>query len=74
MALLTADQKQKLQPLINGFWTLVLIAVFVSLACRYILDGYPSYIAWLAPFFGLVVVIAAVLTGILVADRNKLVK
>lgn len=74
MAILTNEQKQLFKPLINGFWTLVLVAMFVSLAARFIIGGYPGYIAWLEGLFGFVIVVAAILAGFLVADRNKLVK
>lgn len=74
MAILTNEQKQLFKPFINGFWTLVLVAMFVSLAARFIIGEYPGYISWLEDFFGFVIVIAAIFAGFIVADRNKLVK
>jgi hypothetical protein len=74
MALLTNEAKQSAKPFINFLWTLLIICVCVTLACNFIIQGWPPYVAWLKPVSNLVIVLGFIGVGILVGDRNKLVK
>ena len=74
MSFLTPDQKKTFKPLINGFSTLVIILVMVSLTCNYVIKEYPAYIEWLKGLSDFIILLGAIVAGLVIADRNKLVK
>jgi hypothetical protein len=74
MALLTPEAKQNAKPFINALWTALVVCVMVTLACNYIIKGWPPYVAWLQPIGNLVILLGVIGIGLIVADRNKLVK
>ena len=74
MPLLTPEAKKSAKPFINGLWTLLVVCVMVTLGCNYVIQGWPPYVAWLKPVGNLVIVLGFIGVGLIVADRNKLVK
>ena len=74
MALLTPEAKQNAKPFLNFVWSLLVVCVMVTLACNYVIQGWPPYVAWLKPVGNLVIVLGFIGLGLIVADRNKLVK
>jgi uncharacterized integral membrane protein len=74
MSYLTAEQKKTFKPLINGFATLVIVLVMVSLTCNYVIKSYPGYLEWLKGLADFVILLGAIVAGLVIADRNKLVK
>jgi hypothetical protein len=74
MALLTPEATQNAKPFINALWTILVVCIMVTLGCVYILKGFPPYIAWLKPISNFVIVAGLIGVGLIVADRNKLVK
>lgn len=74
MAFLTKEQKDTFGGVINAFGYVLAACVVIALACKYVLSGYPPFIAWLEPFNELIIVTGAVATGIVVYANNKLIK
>ena len=74
MSILTAEQKKNLKGPINFFGYLLTIFVMLALACKYVLSGYPPIIAWLEPFAELVIVLGAIMLGIVIYNKNPLIK
>ncbi|MBB03974.1 MAG: hypothetical protein CML03_00370 [Pseudooceanicola sp.] len=74
MAILSPEAKNNAKPLINALWTALVVMVCIALASKYILSGYPPLIAFLEPFAELTIVLGVIGIGLIVADRNPLVK
>jgi hypothetical protein len=74
MALITPEAKKNAKPTINALWTVLVVMVCIALACKYILSGYPPAIAFLEPFAELTILFGIIGVGLIVADRNPLVK
>lgn len=74
MAILSPEAKKNAKPFINGLWTALVVMVCIAVACKYILSGYPPLIAFLEPFAELTIVLGVIGVGLIVADRNPLVK
>ena len=74
MAILSPEEKKNAKPFINGLWTALVVMVCIALASKYILSGYPPLIAFLEPFAELTIVLGVIGIGLIVADRNPLVK
>ena len=74
MAFLTNEQKQSFGGLINVFGYMLTVAVMVSLACKYLLSGYPPFVAWLEPLAEIVIILGAGILGLVVYSNNKLIK
>jgi cytochrome c biogenesis protein CcdA len=74
MALLTDDAKKTFKPALNFFAALVIVLVMVTLTCNLVIESWPAYIAWLKALSDFIVILGAIILGLIVADRNKLVK
>lgn len=74
MALLTKEAQQSAKPFINALWTLLVVCIMVTLGAKYVIGGFPPYIAWLKGLSDFVIVAGLIGLGLIVADRNKLVK
>lgn len=74
MPLLTPEAKKNAKPLINGLWSLLVVCVMVTLACNYVIKDWPSYVSWLKGLGNFVILLGFIGIGLIVADRNKLVK
>lgn len=46
----------------------------VTLGAKYIIGGFPAYIAWLVPVSNFIIVAGLIGVGLIVADKHKLVK
>lgn len=74
MAILDPKAAQDAKPFINALWTILVVCIMVTLGCVYILKGFPPYIAWLQPVSNFVIVLGLIGVGVIVANRNPLVK
>jgi hypothetical protein len=74
MALLTPEAKQNAKPFINALWTILVVCVVVTLGCNYILNEWPSYLLWLKGLSGFAIILGLIGVGLIVADKNPLVK
>ena len=74
MAILTNEQKSKLKGPINLFSAIVIVLVMVTLTCNYIIKDYPDYIEWLKGLSDFVILGGAVVAGLVIADKNPLIK
>lgn len=50
------------------------MALLIALGSKYILSGYPPALAWLEPFNELIISLGLIGGGVMVADRNPLIK
>ena len=74
MSILTAEQKQNLKPAINLFGLLLTCAVMIAFASKYVLSGYPPLVGFLEPFNELIILVGAILAGIVIYSKNKLIR
>lgn len=74
MAILDPKAAQQLKPFINGFWTVLVICIFVTLGCTYVLKSFPPYLEWLRGLSNFVIIVGLIGVGAIVANRNPLVK
>ena len=74
MAILDPKAAQTAKPFLNALWTILVVCIMVTLGCKYVLGGFPPYIAWLKGLSDFVIVAGLIGVGLIVADRNKLVK
>lgn len=59
---------------LNFFWALLIAAIFMGLASKFLWSGYPPIIGWLEPWFELVGIVGLLGAAFVVADKNPLVK
>ncbi len=69
-----AKAKTAYKPFVNFVWSLVIIAFLFGIAARVLWSGYPPAIAWLEPWFELIGIVGIAGLGLLIADKNPLVK
>lgn len=74
MALLDPKARESVKPFVNGLWTVVVICLMIALGSKYILSGYPPALAWLEPFNELIISLGLIGGGVMIADRNPLIK
>lgn len=74
MAILDPKAAQNAKPLINALWTILVVCIMVTLGAKYVIGGFPPYIAWLKGLSDFVIVAGLIGLGLIVSDRNKLVK
>lgn len=74
MALLTSEAKQSAKPLINFLWAVLVVCIMVTLGAKYVIGGFPPYIAWLKWASDFVIIAGLIGVGLIVADKHKLVK
>ena len=74
MALLTPEATQNAKPFINALWTILVVCIMVTLGAKYVIGGFPPYIAWLKWASDFVIIAGLIGVGLIVADKHKLVK
>ena len=74
MAILDPKAKQQVKPVANVLWTILVICIMIALGAKYVMSGYPPAVAWLEPFNELILLLGLIGGGVLIADRNPLVK
>jgi len=66
--------KKNAKPFVNFVWFLVIAAILMGLAAKFIWSGYPPAIAWLEPWFEMVGIVGVLGVALLVADKNPLIR
>lgn len=82
MPFLSADQRKmrddfwrnRMRPLLNFFWSLIIASILFGLAARYLWSGYPPALAPLEPWFELTSAIGLAGAAILIARKNPISK
>ena len=74
MPILDSQTRQNVKPFVNAVWTVVMVCLMIALASKYIMSGYPPALAWLEPFNELILTLGVIGGGVLIADRNPLIK
>ncbi len=69
-----AKAKTAYKPFVNFVWSLVIIAFLFGMAAKVIWSGYPPFISFLEPYFEFVGMVGIAGLGLLIADKNPLVK
>ena len=74
MPLLTPEAKKSAKPAINFIWTLLVVCVFVTLACNFVIREWPPYVSWLKGLSDFIILLGIVGVALIVADKHKLVR
>lgn len=74
MPILDPKAKEQFKPAINALWTVLVVCLIVALGCEYVLKAWPSYLAWLKGILHFVILLGLIGTGVIVANRNPLVR
>lgn len=74
MALLDPKARESVKPFVNAAWSVVVVCLMIALASKYIMSGYPPVLDWMEPLNEFILTIGFIGGGILIADRNPLIK